>query len=206
METNNNHVANINSDSRGKMKKIVSLGFILFTVTAITGLILGVVHDITALPIQKTQERLKKEALATALPEADDFSQIQMKQGASEIVKEVQEARKGSLPAGYCVTATPKGYAGTIEIVVGITVEGKLRAISILNQSETPGLGAKAPQPAFSGQFENKDVEKLIVVKSSPGTAGEIQAISGATITSNAVTDGVNEALSYWRENLRGGK
>lgn len=206
METNNNHVANINSDSRGKMKKIVSLGFILFTVTAITGLILGVVHDITALPIQKTQERLKKEALATALPEADDFSQIQMKQGASEIVKEVQEARKGSLPAGYCVTVTPKGYAGTIEIVVGITVEGKLRAISILNQSETPGLGAKAPQPAFSGQFENKDVEKLIVVKSSPGTAGEIQAISGATITSNAVTDGVNEALSYWRENLRGGK
>ena len=64
METNNNHVANINSDSRGKMKKIVSLGFILFTVTAITGLILGVVHDITAIPIQKTQERLKKEEIA----------------------------------------------------------------------------------------------------------------------------------------------
>lgn len=206
METNNNHVANINSDSKGKMKKIVSLGFILFTVTAITGLILGVVHDITAIPIQKTQERLKKKALTTALPEADDFSQIQMKQGVSEIVKEVQEARKGSLPTRYCITVTPKGYAGTIEIVVGITVEGKLRAISILNQSETPGLGAKAPQPAFSGQFENKDVEKLIVVKSSPGTAGEIQAISGATITSNAVTNGVNEALSYWRENLRGGK
>lgn len=185
--------------------KILRLGLILFAVTAITGLILGVVHDITAGPIQQTQERLKIEALAGALPEADTFKPIPLKDGANAMLTEVQEAHKGSEKTGYCVTVVPKGYAGPIEIVVGITAQGKLRAIRILNQSETPGLGAKAPLPAFSGQFENKTVEGISVVKTPPQAEGEIQAISGATITSSAVASGVNAALDYWKNNLRGG-
>lgn len=186
-------------------KKIVSLGLILFTVTAITGLILGFVHEITAGPIQKTQERLKTEALAAALPEADSFSPLEVAGKSDAIVKDVQEAKKAGNPAGYCITVTPKGYAGPVELVVGITSEGGVRAIRILNQSETPGLGAKAPLPFFSGQFDNKKVEKLTVVKAPPSTLDQIQAISGATITSDAVVTGVNAALDYWKKNLAGG-
>jgi electron transport complex protein RnfG len=186
-------------------RKIATLGLILFTVTAITGLILGVVHDITAVPIQQTQARLKTEALAAALPEADGFTAIDVAEGADPMIKDVQEAKSAGETVGHCITVTPRGYGGTIEIVVGIPSKGGVRAIRILNQSETPGLGAKAPQPFFSDQFENKEAERLSVVKSSPSEPNEIQAISGATITSNAVTDGVNAALDYWNRELKGG-
>jgi electron transport complex protein RnfG len=185
-------------------KKIINLGLVLFTVTAITGLILGVVNEITAEPIRRTQERLRAEALAGALPEAGEFFDVDLAQGADPIIKDVQEGKSGGDIAGYCVTVTPSGYGGPVEIVVGITNTGGLRAIRILSQSETPGLGAKAPGP-FSEQYENKDAEKLVVVNSTPAQADQIQAISGATITSEAVTLGVNTALGYWRNNLKGG-
>lgn len=186
-------------------KKILRLGLTLFTVTAITGIILGVVYEITLGPILQAQERLKNEALAMALPEAKSFSVVEAAVGPDSILKEVQKAEQEGALVGYCVTVTPKGYGGVIEIVVGITKEGKLRAISILNLSETPGLGAKALLPAFSGQYQNKEVERLSVVKTSPNSPEQIQAISGATITSNAVTSGVNAALDYWKQNLKGG-
>ncbi|MDR1622563.1 MAG: RnfABCDGE type electron transport complex subunit G [Synergistaceae bacterium] len=186
-------------------KKILRLGLILFTVTAITGVILGVVYEITLIPIRRTQERLKNEALAGALPEAKSFSPVELAPNSDPVVKEVQKAEQEGDLVGYCVTVTPRGYGGPMEIVVGVTKEGKLRAIRILSQSETPGLGAKAPLPAFSGQYENKEAETLTIVRVAPSSPEQIQAISGATITSNAVTGGVNAALLYWKQNLEGG-
>lgn len=186
-------------------KKIASLGLILFTVTAVTGLILGFVNEITAGPIRETQARLKTEALKNALPEAQVFTPMELASGADETLLEIQKGTSGGKTAGYCVTVVTKGYAGAIETVVGITSEGTLRAISIINQSETPGLGAKAPLPAFSGQFGAKAVDRLTVVKTPPSAPDQIQAISGATITSTAVVTGVNTALAYWKDNLAGG-
>jgi electron transport complex protein RnfG len=186
-------------------KKIISLGLILFTVTAITGVILGIVHEITLEPIRQTQASLKTKALSGALPEADSFTPVVLAEGANAVIKDVQEASKGEDNAGYCVTVTPRGYAGPVEIVVGITNEGRLRAIRILNQSETPGLGAKSANPEFYGQYDNKEVPILKVVKTAADAPDQIQAISGATITSNGVTSGVNAALSYWRSYLAPG-
>lgn len=193
------------NNAESNAKKIVRLGLILFTITAITGMILGVVYEITAGPIQKTQERLKIEALAGALPGADEFKPMELASGASPSVTDVQQAFKEGQPAGHCLTVVTKGYAGPIEIVVGIEPDGKLRAIRVLNQTETPGLGAKAALPAFTGMYENKAVTELHVVKTPPTADDQIQAISGATITTDAVTLGVNEALKYWQTNLRGG-
>ena len=188
------------------VQKIFKLGLILFIVTAITGLILGVVYEITASPIKQTQERLKNEALSGALPEAENFSLLELAPGAPDIVKEVQGGTKDGVGTGYCITVSPKGYGGPIEIVVGIASDGALRAIRILNQTETPGLGAKAADAAFTNQYSEKQVERMAVVKTTPSTPDQIQAISGATITSEAVTLGVNTALEYWQTNLRGGK
>lgn len=193
------------NNGAGDSKKIISLGLILFTVTAITGLILGFVHEITAGPIQQTQERLKTEALSGALPEADAFAPAEIS-GSGTLLTDIQEGKKDGSLAGYCITVTPKGYAGPIELVVGITPDGSVRAIRILNQSETPGLGAKAPLPPFSGQFDNKKADKLTISKAPPSAPDQIQAISGATITSEAVVSGVNAALDYWKKNLAGGK
>jgi electron transport complex protein RnfG len=187
----------------GNAKKIVSLGLTLFAVTAITGFILGVVHDITLEPIRLTQEKLKNEALKGALPEADEFSPLELAEGADPMIKDVQKAASGGAVSGYCITVAPRGYAGPVELTAGITNDGNLRAIRILNQSETPGLGAKAAQEEFYGQF--KDAGEIKVVKTKPASPGEIQAISGATITSNGVASGVNAALSYWKDHLATG-
>ena len=116
-----------------------------------------------------------------------------------------EEALKGTETVGHCITVTSKGYGGPIEIVVGLTREGNVRAIRILNQSETPGLGAKAGEPPFSGQFENRERLPLKTVKQPPSAPDEIQAISGATITSSAVVAGVNAAADYWKRNIEGG-
>jgi electron transport complex protein RnfG len=189
--------------SDNNAKKIASLGLTLFAVTAVTGFILGVVHDITLEPIRVTQENLKTEALQGALPEADAFSPVEIAGSADSIIKDVQEATAGGAVSGYCITVAPRGYAGPVELVAGITNDGNLRAIRILNQSETPGLGAKAAQEEFYGQF--KDAGEIKVIKTKPVSPGEIQAISGATITSNGVASGVNTALAYWKENLAPG-
>jgi electron transport complex protein RnfG len=176
----------------------------LFTVTVITGLILGVVHDITLEPIRLTQERLKAEALRGVLPYAEEFKTMQIAEDADPIIKDIQEALSGEKTVGYCITVTPRGYGGTIELVAGIRGDGKLEAIRILNQSETPGLGAKSVLPNFYEQF--KDSDKITVVKTEPVSPGEIQAISGATITSSGVAGGVNVALEYWRSHLAEGE
>jgi electron transport complex protein RnfG len=197
---------------QSNVKKIISLGVTLFAVTAVTGVILGVVRDITLEPIRVTQERLKAEALRGALPEAEEFKPVAVESaGSSETpgkkpklaVKDVREALSGGDAAGYCITVASQGYAGPIELVAGVTPDGNLRAIRLLSQSETPGLGARSAEEEFYGQF--KDAGRITVVKTAPSNAGEIQAISGATITSSAVADGVNAALDYWRNYLAPG-
>ncbi|MDR1649206.1 MAG: RnfABCDGE type electron transport complex subunit G [Synergistaceae bacterium] len=194
------------NDARAENKiKILRLGVILFIVAAVTGIILGFVYQVTLEPIRRTRERLLGEALAGALPEARSFSPVALVSDADPAIRDARRALSGGgRPVGYCLTVTPKGYGGPLEIVVGITEKGHLRAIRILSHSETPGLGAKAPLPAFAGQYENRDAERLILVKTAPDGSGQVQAISGATITSTAVTDGVNAALDYWRNNLEG--
>lgn len=186
------------------MSKIVKLGLILFAITAVTGLILGAVHTMTLEPIREAQAREKNEALASTLPGAQNFRQLEI-DGEGGVISEVYEGEGGGDVIGYNFTVTPKGYGGLITLVVGVNNDGRVMDIKILNHSETPGLGAKAGEPAFAGQFREKLADELAVTKTPPESENQIQAISGATITSTAVTDGVNAALKYWRDRLKDG-
>jgi len=185
------------------MAKILKLGVVLFVFTALTGLILGGVYTMTLEPIAAAKEKEKMAALAETLPGASDFEEVARSQDQG-IIKEVNKGSADGKAIGYNITVTPKGYGGLIEMVVGINVNGRLTGIKILSHNETPGLGAKAAEPAFSGQFQQKDVDKIVVTKTKPTEKNEIQAISGATITSRAVAEGVNTALQYWANNLKG--
>ena len=83
----------------------------------------------------------------------------------------------------------------------------RFTGIKILSHTETPGLGANAPKPQFSGQYKDKPIEnKLEVVKVAPTKDNEIQAITGSTITSKAVTLGVNDAIDFYNTSLKGDK
>lgn len=185
------------------MAKIIRLSLVLLLITAVTGIILGAVYTMTLEPIRAAKEREKMEALAATLPGAKEFKSIEVKDGG--IIKEINEGSDGAALVGYNFTVEPKGYAGPIELVVGIAKDGKVMDIKILKHGETPGLGAKATEPKFSDQFKNKAVSKIEVSKNPPANDSEIQAISGATITSRAVASGVNAALDYWKAKLSGG-
>lgn len=104
---------------------------------------------------------------------------------------------------GYVVTTVSKeGYGGEIEISVGILSDGTVNGIEILSINETAGLGMKAAEPAFKDQFRNVKTEKFEVKKDNP--SGNVDALSGATITSRAVTSAVNAGLAYY-QNVLGG-
>ena len=184
------------------MKKALHLGGTLFAVTAITGLLLGIVQNFTQAAILRAEQAARNEAFRAVMPGAENFEAVEVK--ADDFVSDVQKGTDKSGLAGWCISVNAKGYGGLVNFIVGVTKEGNVKAISILNHSETPGLGAKSTEPEFYTQFNDKDKLPLKVVKGAANASDEIIAISGATITSTAIVNGVNAAVEYWSKNLKG--
>lgn len=191
------------------MNKIIRNTIILTVITLISGLLLGLVYEVTKGPIAQTQEAAKKEAWQAVFPEAsedafvsvdvdtDIASQVVKDLGVAATIDEVCEVDGGE--TGYVITATDsEGYGGDIQITVGITADGTVSGISFLSTSETAGLGMKATEPSFYEQYVGVQTEKFAVSKDG-GEGEPIDAISGATITSRAVTGAVNAALAYFQ-------
>ena len=183
------------------MKDILKLGVTLFAICAVAALVLGVTNNITAPVIEERNIQASNEARKTVLPEADEFKELEGMN--SDIVLEVYEGIKDGQVIGYTIKTSSKGYGGAIELMVGISKDSKITGVEIGNHSETPGLGSKATEPIFKNQYVDKDVSNsLLVVKGSANN--DISAISGATITSNGVTNGVNAAMKIYNEKLSG--
>lgn len=185
--------------------KIFKLGVRLFIVAGLAGAILGAAHAVTEKPIAEQQKKANAEAMKLILPEATDFSKLEISPKGD--VLEVNEGKAGGETKGYAIKVAPKGYSGAVTVMIGVSKEGKVSGLKILSHSETPGLGANATDPAFYGQYNNKPTDKLLeVVKRPVASSNEIQAITGATITSKAVTKGVNEAVEFYKNELKGGQ
>jgi electron transport complex protein RnfG len=121
------------------------------------------------------------------------------------IITDYSEGVKDGKTVGYAFSVTTKGYGSGLKLMVGIDTEGTITGLSIVDCSnETPGLGANSSKPEFYGQFAGKSGE-LTVVKGGNAGESEIDAITGATITSKAVTNAVNTVTEYFEENLKGG-
>jgi Na+-translocating ferredoxin:NAD+ oxidoreductase subunit G len=118
----------------------------------------------------------------------------------------VTQADSGRL-VGWVVRAAGPGYGGTITALLGFDAKAStIRSVYVLSQTETPGLGSKIAGP-WNEQFDNKSAaEPLVVVKASPKMPNEIKAISGATISSNAITSLVNKAVERFQKDLAGGQ
>ena len=179
------------------MNKIIKNTLILAAITVVSGLVLGAAYEVTKGPIAQTQAKQKQEACQAVYPEADSFEAMDVDQKAAK------EAIKKS-EAGYVITVTDKdGYGGDIQITVGIMSDGTVNGISFLSISETAGLGMRAKEPNFYNQFAGQQAEKFYVSKDG-GDGQPIDALSGATITSRAVTGAVNTALGYYQTALGG--
>ncbi len=171
------------------VKNIVKLGLVLFLICGISTGLLAFVNSLTAPVILENDKNQQLIANKEVLPEASEFF---------DVTKDISVGKDSSGNiVGYAVKVSPFGYGGKINMVVGVKGDLTVSGVEILSLSETPGLGAKAQDKAFLGQFVNKD--KSMELKS------DITAISGATITSTAVTEGVKEAISKI-EKTGGGK
>ncbi len=187
------------------MKEITKLAIILLIITSVAAAGLGYVNGITEGPIAEQLRLADIEARKQVLPEAEDFQQLDIESPDDyKIVSEVFKGTVGENKTGYTFKTVPSGYGGTIEVMVGISSEGVVTGVSIGNHTETPGLGAKAANDDYKGQYTGKTSDmEVTVIKAGAPSDNEVVAISGATITSRAVTDGVNEAIRYFNEKLR---
>ncbi len=199
------------------MKNMIKDAAVLFVITVAAGLILGFVYQITKEPIALAEEKAANEAYAEVFPGAVSFEKLELtmpESGADSIWEEeyagvdmdnALEAEDASGNVlGYVLTMTShEGYGGDITFTMGIQNDGTLNGISILSISETAGLGMKA-ESVLKPQFENKNVSNFTYTKSGATMDSQIDAISGATITTNAVTTAVNGGLYIFQTQLGG--
>ena len=198
------------------MKEMMKNTAILLVITVVAGLVLGLVYQVTKDPIAVQETRKKQEACQEVFQDAASFDVLEVKAvNASEwadagytqeSIDEVMSAldSSGNL-LGYVITVTTReGYGGDIQFTLGIRMDGTVNGMSILSISETAGLGMRADE-VLKPQFGGKQVEKFEYTKSGAASESQIDAISGATITTNAVTNGVNAGLYYFRTELGGG-
>ena len=189
---------------------IVRDTLILTVITLIAGLLLGLVYQITKEPIAQQEESAKTEAYKAVFAEADSFEPIVEAEdadlsayleqnGFSQSINEIMEAKDASGEVlGYAINiTTPEGYGGDITFSLGVKNDGTLNGIEILSISETAGLGMNAQKPEWKGQFAGKKADVFSVTKDGASSDDQINAISGATITSKAVTGAVNAAVYF---------
>lgn len=199
-------------------KSLISDCIRLFIITIVAGLALGFIYNLTKEPIAQQNELAKQEAYKTVFADASSFeaadyteADIQALCDANGLtgitMNEVMSALDASgNQIGYVFSVTTsEGYGGDIQLAVGVQADGTLNGYDTLSISETAGLGMNATSDDFKAQYQGIKAAQLTVVKDGTGAESDekIDAISGATITSNAVTKAVNACLAYAAE---GGK
>ena len=194
-------------------KAFMKDALILFAITLISGLCLGVVYDITKGPIEQATIAANNRTYQEVLSTASSFADVE---GSEAVVAElnasgalagfggvaVESVLEGTDASGAVVghvvnSLSNDSYGGAVKISVGFDAEGTITGVGIREINDTPGLGLKAKEADFKDQYLGMNVYSLVVNKMGASAENEIDSISGATITSNAVTNAVNAALYY---------
>ncbi len=174
----------------------------LFLICIVVSFLLAGTNELTKGPIAEIQAQTAAEAMKAVCPEAQSFD------GGKGLEAEFYRglAENGEV-IGYAIPSSCKGYGGDIEVMVGIDLEGKVTGVEILSQSETPGLGANCTKETFKDMYKQSLPEGCftVVKDGTGGEGGRIDALTGATITSMAVTQAVNNAVDIYNS-LEGGK
>lgn len=154
-------------------------GFILALICIVASGLLSAVNALTKARIVAQAQDEEEVALREVMPGGEEF--LPVKKGEEELYYKVND--KDGKFVGVAFKAYGDGYSSDIETMVGMRPDGTITNIKILNQNETPGLGTRVTESSFTGQFSNKNIQNL----------NEVQAITGATISSGAVIDSIKE-------------
>ncbi|MGN1123851.1 MAG: RnfABCDGE type electron transport complex subunit G, partial [Eubacterium sp.] len=189
-------------------------------VTFVAVLALAVVNQVTRGLIEQAEINARAEVYKVVYADASGFAEIENSDSVLENSAAVleKEGFKGCVIndalavtgssgdiQGYVIAATsPQGYGGDVQVAVGITKDGVIKGVSVVANSETAGIGSKCTEPEFTNQFANKNAEILEYTKSGASADNQIDAMSGATISTNAVTEAVNTAIVFYNSQLKG--
>jgi electron transport complex protein RnfG len=167
------------------MGKIIKLGITLGAFCVISAGMLAYVFMLTGPRIEANAKASFEGSLREVLPGAESFKSVTPAGAKSEIY----EGYTGGQSVGFAVKVAPRGYSGEIAMLVGADPELRIKGMKILSQRETPGLGTNIEKPKFQKQFIGKGATDAFEPKK------DIDAITGATISSRAVCEGVKAAL-----------
>jgi electron transport complex protein RnfG len=173
---------------------IIGLGLTLALFAAAACVVLAFVHLGTKDIIDKNQKGELETALRGIFPGADLFPPLAGKlesPDSSVSFEEAYEVRRGGELVGAALRVSRGSYGGPLKALVGVKAGGLIAGVRILEHKDTPGLGAKASSPSFTGQFEGKNVNDPFEVA---GDKADVDAITASTITSRAVAGAVRAA------------
>ncbi len=174
----------------------------LFVIAAVAAAALGFVNSATEATIQQREIETKNQAMKDVLPDAAKFSaDNEINEG---VITSYSEGSANGKVVGYAFSVETSGFDKGLKLMVGIDKDGVISGVKVIGSKETAGLGARAEE-VLSPEFKGKSGE-LTVNKTGNAGDSEINAITGATITSNAVTGAVNDVQDYFDQNLKGGK
>jgi len=176
-------------------KDVIKSSIPLVLICLVISFLLAFVNLSTKSTIEKEKNLENENARKTVLTEASSFKECKIDD------VEYYKGFNGDNLIGYVFLTDSKGYGGKIEVMTGITSDGKVSGVSILSQNETPGLGANIKNDNFKSQFNKKVPSNgFTVVKTSASNNNEIEAVTGATISSKAATTCVNEAIKLYNK------
>ena len=203
------------------MNKIIKEALVLMAITLVSGLLLGAVYSITKQPIAQAEKKAQKEAYLAVFPDAQDLTEPDNKEellakaadvlagagfSTGDTLEDFYLAEKDGTVTGVVMNITShEGYGGDINFSMGVNTDGTVTGVEMLSLSETAGLGMRAKDEEFKGQFAGKTADQFVVTKNGASADNEIDAISGATFTSKAVTNGVNAGLRFYESLKEGG-
>lgn len=189
---------------------IIKDAIALFVITIVAGALLGLVNQVTKEPIAAAELSAKKEAYQKVFPDGKTFEEDKTldKKLKSETfdgaeISEVLVAKdEGGKTTGYVMSLLAKeGYGGDISFAIGVKTDGTMTGLSVLSHSETAGLGANCTTEEFQGQFDGVKGPEVSYSKTGKSAENEFDALSGATITTKAITKAINAGLGFLDDN-----
>jgi len=185
------------------MRDILKLGFFLLLVAGVAGAGLSYVNSLASPLIAQQILQNKLDSFKEVYPHSDrvvDETATYLTSPYDPVIKEVNIAYRNEEIVGVIYAVETKGYSGPIALLAGFDIAAaKITAIKVLSQRETPGLGAKATDRKFSDRYKDKGIDlALEVTKTAPLKENQVQAITASTITTKAVTKGVNAAREHF--------
>ncbi|TCK98079.1 electron transport complex protein RnfG [Natranaerovirga hydrolytica] len=186
-----------------KQNRIILNALILFAITIIAGGLLGFVYEVTKEPIAHQLALAEFAALEEVAGDVDTFEEIEEifedEEGPVLIQQITQSIKDGEVIGYNFVVTTSRAYDGTMTVAVGIGIDGMTNGISIINHTETPGLGSRITDEDFKNQFKDREALEFAIDSGD----NPVDSISSATVSTNAVIGAVNRAVDYYHEHLK---